>query len=116
MDIEKIKEEMTNIRAKADRGENAEASVISGRLIRKIKEEIKEAKKSGKEVDDLKERVFGTLDTVKETGLLVATPVIYAAKFIVNHWYLIFLLLSLFHLPKFGKDKDKKDKDKMIQS
>ena len=180
MDIEKIKEEMTNIRAKADRGENAEASVISGRLIRSIKKEIRDAKNSDneesiKKIEDLKklldiqlewhgkhlkkryseefihekadfkslvtvlpkavgiavkrvtnsinklkeaksnkEKAFGLLDTVKETGLLVATPVIYAAKFIVSHWYLIFLFLSLFKNFRFGKDKDRdrNDKDK----
>ena len=180
MDIEKIKEEMTNIRAKADRGENAEASVISGRLIRSIKKEIRDAKNSDneesiKKIEDLKklldiqlewhgkhlkkryseefihekadfkslvtvlpkavgiavkrvtnsinklkeaksnkEKAFGLLDTVKETGLLVATPVIYAAKFIVSHWYLIFLFLSLFKNFRFGKgkDRDRNDKDK----
>ena len=180
MDIEKIKEKMTNIRAKADRGENAEASVISGRLIRSIKKEIRDAKNSDneesiKKIEDLKklldiqlewhgkhlkkryseefihekadfkslvtvlpkavgiavkrvtnsinklkeaksnkEKAFGLLDTVKETGLLVATPVIYAAKFIVSHWYLIFLFLSLFKNFRFGKgkDRDRNDKDK----
>lgn len=48
--------------------------------------ELKEAKTN-------KEKIFGMLEVAKQTGLLVATPVVFTAKFIVRHWYLLLLLL-----------------------
>jgi len=64
---------------------------------------------------------------LKETGLLLATPAIFTGKFIIEHWYVITLVLSIFPevlelltkaggligkiahkvLPYFKKDKDK---------
>ena len=51
-------------------------------------DELKEAKTN-------KEKIFGVLDVGKSIGLLAATPVIFTAKFVARHWYLLLLLLSL---------------------
>lgn len=70
--------------------------------------ELKQAKSN-------KERIFGVVDLAKSLGLLVATPVIFTAKFIVEHWYLLLLLLLLLpnlkfpHLNKNNEDNKEYD-------
>ena len=64
--------------------------------------ELKQAKSN-------KERIFGVVDLAKSLGMLVATPIVFTAKFIVQHWYLLLLLLLL--LPKMELSKFQKQKD-----
>ena len=55
------------------------------------------------------------IKTLGAMGQVVATPVIYAGKFVVDHWYLLLLALTLlpdkFSLFPFLKKKKDKDKD-----
>ena len=62
-------------------------------------DELKEAKTN-------KEKIFGVVDVGKQIGLLAATPVIFTAKFIARHWYLLLLLLSLLAAMNFDWLKD----------
>ena len=55
-----------------------------------------------KEAKTNKERIFRVIELGKELGILALTPVIFTAKFIVKHWYLILLLLLLLKLPAFN--------------
>ncbi len=68
----------------------------------------------------MKAKLVGFGNFAKNTGLLVATPVIFAGKFAVEHWYLVILLFKwikdqfpnlLNFFKKFKKDgkDDKKD-------
>ena len=41
-----------------------------------------------------KAKALGMMNVGKQLGLLLATPVIFAGKFIVEHWYLLLLLLQ----------------------
>ncbi len=49
-----------------------------------------------------KEKIFNVASLAKSIGMLVATPAIFTAKFVVAHWYLLLLLLSM--LPKKGTE------------
>ncbi len=51
-----------------------------------------------------KAKAAAATNFAKETGLLVATPVIFAGKFLIEHWYLLLLL--------WGLDREKKRKKK----
>lgn len=46
-----------------------------------------------------KQKIFAALNVAKSLGMLAATPVIFTAKFIAKHWYMIALLVSLIKLP-----------------
>ena len=74
--------------------------------------ELKQAKSN-------KERIFGVVDLAKSIGLLTATPIIFTAKFIVKHWYLLLLLLTLIpnlQLPNWLKSKlDKKSNEEKTE-
>ena len=70
--------------------------------------------KERKEAKTNKAKFNKVMKTMGAIGQVVATPVIYAGKFVIDHWYL--LLLLLLALPKFswwpfGKKKEK-DKEK----
>ena len=58
----------------------------------------------------LKQKIAAGVNIAKSLGMVAATPIIFTAKFIARHWYLIFLLLSLLMAPNF-KLKDKKNDD-----
>lgn len=72
--------------------------------------ELKQAKTN-------KNKIFKSLNVLKALGMLVATPVIYTVKFILNHWYLILLLLMLLKWPGFkpGKEDGKGEKEPQPQ-
>ena len=176
--IKSLEKETKKINKLENKGNHKEATVRSGRLIRKIKEEIEKIKQenlNAKDLDNLekieilldeqlewhkthlksrykkefldeeatfkaiitvlpkgigiqtkrvvncinqikeaksnKERIFKILELGKEMGVLVLTPVTFTVKFIIKHWYLLLLLLSLLW-PKWpGGKKPKKDKD-----
>ena len=72
--------------------------VLQAKRIVNCVNQLKEAKTN-------KERIFKVLELGKELGLFVATPVIFTAKFIIKHWYLLLLLLMLLKLPKFNWGK-----------
>ena len=77
--------------------------------------------KERKEAKTNKAKFNKMMKTMGAIGQVVATPVIYAGKFIIDHWYL--LLLLLLALPKlswwpFGKkrkEKEKSDDDELQQ-
>ena len=54
-----------------------------------------------------KARLKALVSFGKQLGLLALTPVIFAGKFAIEHWYLLLLLLLRFRLDIFGKDKAK---------
>ena len=47
-----------------------------------------------KNAEGVKAKLVGFGNFAKNTGLLVATPVIFAGKFVAEHWYLILFLLK----------------------
>ena len=56
----------------------------------------------------LKQKIAAGVNIAKSLGMVAATPIIFTAKFIARHWYLVLLLLSLLKAPNF-KLNDKKD-------
>ena len=58
----------------------------------------------------LKQKIAAGVNIAKSLGMVAATPIIFTAKFIARHWYLVLLLLSLLKAPNF-KLNDKKDND-----
>lgn len=58
----------------------------------------------------LKQKISAGVNIAKSLGMVTATPIIFTAKFIARHWYLVLLLLSLLKAPNF-KLNDKKDND-----
>lgn len=72
-----------------------------------------------------KQRIFGGVEALKSLSMTVATPVIYAGKFVVDHWYVLALAFDLIRdsakslgkgilalLSKFAKKKKDNDDDK----
>lgn len=41
-----------------------------------------------------KERFFGSVELLKSLGMTSATPIIYTAKFMVDHWYIVSLVFG----------------------
>lgn len=69
-----------------------------------------------KNANNNKAKAKAMVDFGKESGLLLATPVIFAGKFAMEHWYLLLLLWNLKRNErKKGKEKEKEQpKDKEI--
>jgi hypothetical protein len=175
--IEVFSKELENINKLEEKGKHKEATVRSGRLIRKLKDEIKKIRETenlnANDLDNLekieifldeqlewhknqlkgrykeeflrepatfkalvtvlpkgiglqakrvincierikesksnKEKVFNAIELGKEMGVLALTPVIFGVKFIIKHWYLLLLLLSLLKLPKFAWKRSPKE-------
>ena len=61
----------------------------------------------------LKQRIFAGVNIAKSLGMVAATPIIFTAKFIARHWYLILLLLSLLKVPNFKLNDKKNDDDEL---
>lgn len=61
-----------------------------------------------------KQRIFAAVNIAKALGMTVATPAIFAVKFIIKHWYLLLLLLSLIkskQITQKREDDDSKSKN-----
>ena len=80
-----------------------------GLAIEKVKVCIKERK----EAKTNKEKASKMKKVLAAIGLVAATPVIYTGKFVIDHWYLLLLLLLSLpgFFPFFRKGKDPKSKD-----
>ncbi len=82
-----------------------------GLQIKKISNCINELKQAKSN----KERIFGMVDLAKSFGMLAATPVIFTVKFVVQHWYLLLLLLLLLQNIKLPNLKNNNEKDNSYQ-
>ncbi len=52
---------------------------------------------------------------IKTTMLLPLTPIVYTGKFLLRHWYLLLLLLSLGKLPNFEKENQKNQENTKLE-
>lgn len=57
-----------------------------------------------------KQRIFAAVNVAKALGMTLATPVIFTVKFIIKHWYLVLLLLSLIKFRKPDTNTNNKPK------
>lgn len=69
--------------------------------VQKVNNAINEFKNAKEE----KARSLATVNVLKEVGLLVGTPIHFAGKFVIEHWYLLLLGLKLPELQKFYKER-----------
>ena len=70
-------------------------------------ERIENAITELKSATTMKAKMKAIVHFGKELGLFVSTPVIFTGKFIIEHWYLLLLLLPRLHNWFKNKDKDK---------
>lgn len=78
-----------------------------GLAIEKVKVCIKE-RKEAKENLAIKDR---TNNLLKSLGQVIATPFVFTGKYVIDHWYLLLLLL-LGKKDKLKRNKDKKEQEK----
>lgn len=71
--------------------------------VQKVSNAINELKNAKEE----KARSLATVNVLKEVGFLVGTPIHFAGKFAIEHWYLLLLGLKLPELEGFFKQRQK---------
>lgn len=69
--------------------------------VQKVNNAINELKNAKEE----KAKSIATVNALKEVGLLVGTPIHFAGKFVIEHWYLLLLGLKFPELKKFFKER-----------
>ena len=70
-----------------------------------------------KEAKDNKERIFGIFDVLKQSGLLLATPIIFTGKFMMKQWFATLILLTyLYNVPGYLFDKLKTVTEKNLKA
>lgn len=69
--------------------------------VQKVNNAINELKNAKEE----KARSLATVNVLKEVGLLIGTPIHFAGKFVIEHWYLLLLGLKFPELQKFYKER-----------